>query len=281
MADVKKNLYQRLLAITEEIGKIEKTGTNSSQGYKFIEQSMVVAEVRVQLAKHGVMIIPETVERTIDRYTKMVPDKYKPNDPAKEQATIHANVESRYTLVNADDPTDRIVCVWDAGEALDTSDKATNKATTASHKYFLMKLFNISDKDDPDQDSPEASTGAKAAYKPKAEVQIGERVDAAHPDLPPVESYDESIPLDRQVQFMATQAERIHALTITKLGNALKLKGIEDQNMRRDILDKLALEEYQAKSFQDMDEGQALELISRLSKPSTTKEELLGLVEPF
>lgn len=147
------NLYKRLLSITEEIGKIEKTGNNTAQGYKFIEQARVVAEVRVQLAKHGVMIIPETVSRTIERHTT-TKTGYQ-GKPDYEQASYHANVVSRYTLINIDNPEDKIVCEWDAGEALDTSDKATNKAVTASQKSYLMKLFNISDQDDPDGGSPD------------------------------------------------------------------------------------------------------------------------------
>ncbi len=152
-----KNLYQRLLAITDEVGKIEKTGMNSSQGYKFIEHAEVMATIRPQLVKHGVMVVPETLERNIDRYVKTTPG-YKPTDPAKEQASYHVNVSSRYTIINADDPTDRIVCEWNGGEALDTSDKATNKALTASQKTFLMKLFNVSDKDDVDNHSPQVPT---------------------------------------------------------------------------------------------------------------------------
>lgn len=140
----KPNLYQKLLGITEEVGKIDKTGKNTMQNYAFTEYSQVVAEIRVPLAKYGVMIIPETVSRTTERF---------PN--AKGTITVHANVAMRFTLINADNPDERIVCEWDAGESLDTSDKATNKAITASHKSFLMKLFNISDKDDPDAHSPE------------------------------------------------------------------------------------------------------------------------------
>lgn len=145
----KQNLYEKLLLITEEIGKIDKTGRNTQQGYGFIEAAQVSAEVRVQLVKHGVMIMPETISRKIERYTTMKPG-YKESDPPKESSTYHVNVVSRYTLINADDPADRIVLEWDGGEALDMSDKATNKAITASNKYFLMKLFNISDKEDPD-----------------------------------------------------------------------------------------------------------------------------------
>lgn len=160
MSDEKLNLYAKLLKITEEIGKIEKTGRNSMQNYSFIEQAQVVAELRPQLAKYGVFIIPETIDRTVERF-----DVTRSN--GKQGVDIHVNVKSRYTVVNADNPDERFVCEWDGGEAIDSSDKATNKATTASHKYFLMKLFNISDKEDGDNDSPEpppAAPARKTAY---------------------------------------------------------------------------------------------------------------------
>lgn len=173
MATTEKNLYQKLLAITEEIGKIDKTGTNTMQGYKFIEQAQVVAEVRVQLAKHGVMIIPETVSRELERHEVT-------RSNGKPGVDVHARVASRYTLVNADNPDEKMICEWDAGEAIDSGDKATNKATTASHKYFLMKLFNISDKDDPDAESP------VAAKAPKPPGYVPDRPEPpVEPPIPP------------------------------------------------------------------------------------------------
>lgn len=163
----KLNLYQKLLKITEAVGTIEKTGRNTSQGYGFIEQGMIVAELRPQLAKYGVVIMPETVSRTVKRYTTIKPG-YNPNEPPKEQASFHANVVSRYTVVNADNPSEKFSCEWDGGEALDTSDKATNKAVTASHKTYLMKLFNISDKEDADSESPVVPPAAQ----PQAERPV-------------------------------------------------------------------------------------------------------------
>lgn len=151
------NLHQKLLKITEEIGKIEKTGRNNQQGYSFIEQSKVMAELRPQLVKWGVIIIPETIDRRVERY-----DVTRSN--GKAGADIHVNVTSRYTVVNADKPDERFVCDWNAGEAIDSGDKATNKATTASQKTYLMKLFNISDKDDADADSPEAAPGSSRTF---------------------------------------------------------------------------------------------------------------------
>lgn len=149
------NLYQKILKITESIGSIKKTGKNQQQGYGFIEQSEVMAELRPQLVKWGVVIQPETVSRTTDKFQN-----------SKGTTFVHANVVSRYTVINADNPEERFVSEWDAGEAMDTSDKATNKAVTASQKTYLMKLFNISDKDDADKDSPEAQPPKNKVPKP-------------------------------------------------------------------------------------------------------------------
>lgn len=155
------NLYQKLLKITEKIGKIEKTGKNQQQGYGFIEQAKIVAELRPLLAEYGVIIIPETVDRKVDRYEVT-------RSNGREGVDIHVNVTSRYTVINVDNPEERFVSEWNGGEAIDSSDKATNKAITASQKYFLMKLFNISDKDDGDNDSPELGSTRRAPVVNKA-----------------------------------------------------------------------------------------------------------------
>lgn len=160
MADAdKQNLYQKLVAITDEIGTIEKTGRNSQQGYAFMEQSQIVAELRPLLKKYGVMIVPEVIDRRVERY-----DVTRSN--GKQGVDVHVQVDSRFTIINADNPDERIVCAWDGGEAIDSGDKATNKAITASNKYFLIKLFNISDKEDADGDTPAAAPAASRQAPP-------------------------------------------------------------------------------------------------------------------
>lgn len=149
-----KNLYQKIAAITEEVGVVEKTGRNSQQGYMFIEQAMVVATLRPLLAKYNVVVFPETVEHSFERFTN-----------AKGTSTVHVVVKSRYHVVNGDDPKESMVAEW-SGEALDTSDKATNKAMTASEKTFLMKLFKISDKEDADAETIEAPSASQKAEEP-------------------------------------------------------------------------------------------------------------------
>lgn len=181
------NLYQKLLKITDAVGKIEKSGRGDGLPYKFIEQSMIVAKLRPLLAEHNVMIMPETTGRKLERVETT--DKY-----GKAKVQYSSSVSMRFTVVNADKPEEKMVCEWDAGEALDSSDKASNKAVTAANKTFLMKLFNISEKDDPDAkreavNQPE--TPVANFFAAKAELtqhltknlqftlpQIGERVQA-------------------------------------------------------------------------------------------------------
>jgi hypothetical protein len=208
-----KNLYQRLLDITSEIGKIEKTGKNSQQGYAFIEQAKVVAELRPQLAKHGVMILPETVERTVSQVTN-----------SKGTSFTQVLVKSRYTVVNADNPEERIALDWDAGEALDMSDKATNKATTASQKTFLMKLFNISDQDDPDKDhivlDTTVSTPAAAPQPSNPEKLLSEaqvRLVFARLKLKGIQSKDEA----NSVVYDLTGKDSVAEVTMGEMADLL------------------------------------------------------------
>lgn len=136
------NLYQKLSKVMGDIDKVEKTGKNTQQGYDFVEQAVVLATLRPKLSEHNIIIIPAVTNHEVERFTN-----------AKGTTVFHTVLTTKYTVVNGDDPAERIEAEW-RGEALDYSDKAVNKAMTASQKYFLMKLFNISDKDDPDQEHP-------------------------------------------------------------------------------------------------------------------------------
>lgn len=142
------NLYEKLLLVTDEVGRIDKTGINSFQKYAYIEQGEVAARVRAALVKHKVFIFPEVVAQNVTAMDK----------------GFHALLDMKFTIVNAETPEERVVLSWWAGEGSDTSDKAVNKAGTAGHKYFLMKLFNISDKDDPDAQTPDLKPKTKPTF---------------------------------------------------------------------------------------------------------------------
>jgi len=163
-----RNLYQKLAAIYTEMEAIKKGGRNKEQGYAFIEQGAVVAEIRSMLGSHGVALTSEVQSHTVEPFTT-----------AKGTQGDKATVVMRFTLINADDPSERIICENWPGLAMDYSDKAINKAMTAAMKTFLMKEFMVSEFD-PDNDSPEAVIPA-----PQQQINKPAQQMRPAPNMPP------------------------------------------------------------------------------------------------
>jgi hypothetical protein len=151
------NLYQKLSAITGEIGNIAKGGTNKEQGYSFIEYAAVAGALRTLFAKYHVVCLPTMGERKAEVYTTQYGKR-----------AIQTTIEFKFTLINSDKPEEREVGEW-VGEASDTGDKGTNKAATAALKYYLMRTFQVSEKGDEDPDATTPEPGAAhVATKPPA-----------------------------------------------------------------------------------------------------------------
>lgn len=154
------SIYEKLNAIMDVVGKIEKTGRNTSQNYNFIEQSVVMAKLRPLFVEYGLLLLPG-VNKT--NYTTT----------ASGKMTV-AQLDMHFTLVNVDNPSERLEFPW-SSEGADNGDKAINKAETAGEKYFLLKLLMISEKDDPDADSPGVSSGRTRGAKAAATADSSEQ----------------------------------------------------------------------------------------------------------
>lgn len=140
-----QSLAAKLAKIGKEIGALEKSGHNDLQRYDYIEYGVVAGRIRELLDKYGVAIIPEVVDYERDEVTN-----------SKGGKGYHYVLNMHFTIVNADDHEDTQEANW-LGEGIDYGDKGVNKAETAGVKYFLMRLFNVSEKGekDADADSPE------------------------------------------------------------------------------------------------------------------------------
>ena len=145
------NLYQKLAKILGEVGPVAKEGRNQEQGYAFIEQGQILAEIKNKLSRYGVVIVPELQDVKEERYKN-----------ARGNTVTRVVVDIVFDMINADNPDDHRPVKW-RGESIDSSDKATQKAVTSATKYFLAKQFMISDKEDADANSEQLPPSAVEA----------------------------------------------------------------------------------------------------------------------
>lgn len=160
----KKSLAAKIAAISKDLGAIQKGGHNHEQHYDFIEYAAVSGKIRELLDKHGVAIIP-----SVTSYER---DDVKSRNGA---TGYHYTLQMHFTAINADDQTDRLEADW-MGESTDWGDKGINKAETSGTKYFYMRLFNISEKSDTDND-PDNTSGASSESRPAKSKTGGFKVD--------------------------------------------------------------------------------------------------------
>lgn len=127
-----KNLYQKLVEIMSEMGRVEKRGFNKFHNYSYVTESDLTDALRDKLAQRNIIIIPSLMD-------------------VKHDETL-TTITMSFTLVDADQPEAQHEIKW-AGTGDDKGDKGLYKAYTGALKYFLMKTFLVSQGDDPEGDT--------------------------------------------------------------------------------------------------------------------------------
>lgn len=235
-ADVKTqelNLWQKLAAITGEIGKIEKTGQSSGYGdrYNFIEYAAVAGRLRDLFAKYGVVIVPYMAKAAKQHRQEVTSSKGNKGE--------HVLIDFTFVIINADKPEEKFSVTW-IGEATDFGDKATNKAATSALKYYLMRQFNISEQgDDPDAESPEPVSAKKTASPAQTAAQAVQGTDQA---------------------LVATKTQKAQ---ITAL---LRGKDVKDADFEKYVVDRYSLD------IHDLTQIEADTLIKMLKRDASARE---------
>lgn len=156
------HVYTAICAVMADIGTtgISKGRRNQQQGYSFRGIDDVYNELNHLLAKHKLIMTPRILSReVVERQT------------AKGGALFYVTVEAEFDFVSAMDGSKHTVRTY--GEAMDSADKATNKAMSAAYKYAAMMVFCIPTEGDNDADAtthevapaPRKSEASRTAYK--------------------------------------------------------------------------------------------------------------------
>ena len=152
--DIKSlNIFQRVAAITEELGVVAKN-LNVSAGkgsYKAVGERDIIDAVKPLEAKYRVYSYPS--HRTILESETLENEKTY-NGNVTKSTTFFTRVQTEYTFVNIDKPEERFTTIV-FSEGIDPGDKGSGKAMTYADKYALMKAYKISTGDDPDQNPSE------------------------------------------------------------------------------------------------------------------------------
>ena len=142
-------IYAAIAAVQAAVAKegISKDRKNEQQGYKFRGIDDIYNAVAPLLAANGLCIMPTYSNRTKEERTNQ-----------KGTVIFNVTVEGTFDFVSTEDGSRHTVKTF--GEAMDSGDKATNKAMTAAFKYALRESFLISTGDDPDDTASEPTASS-------------------------------------------------------------------------------------------------------------------------
>jgi hypothetical protein len=146
------HVYACIAAVSTEIAAtgISKSRSNAQQGYKFRGIDDVYNALAPLISKHGLVIIPRILSRELVERE------------AKSGGTLHyVTVEAEFDFVSVKDGSK--VTARSFGEAMDSADKATNKAMSAAYKYTAFQTFCIPTEGDNDADAHTPEPQARAA----------------------------------------------------------------------------------------------------------------------
>ena len=135
-------VYSAIAAVTADMSRegIGKNRQNAQQNYAFRGIDDVYNALSGLLAKHKLCILPRIISRSVvERQT------------TRGGALFYVTVEAEFDFVSAEDGSKHTVRTF--GEAMDSGDKATNKAMSAAYKYAAMQTFCIPTEGDNDADS--------------------------------------------------------------------------------------------------------------------------------
>ena len=133
---------------------ISKSRNNQQQGYKFRGIDEVLNALSAIISSEKLVIIPHVQSREVtERQTK------------SGGALFSVVVRVDYTFISAEDGSREVVGPFD-GEAMDSADKATNKAMSAAYKYMAIQTFCIPTEGDNDADATTHEVAPAADRRP-------------------------------------------------------------------------------------------------------------------
>lgn len=195
------NVYKAINAVQAELSKvgIAKARENKQgAGYMFRGIDDVYNTLSPLLAQHGLCILPRMLSRQCEE-----------RQSKSGGALFYVTVEAEFDFVCAEDGSKHTVKTF--GEAMDSSDKATNKAMSAAYKYAAFQAFAIPTEADNDADAHTHEVTASNAATEWINAIQG-CADVAELDKLAAELKEANLPGQALIKVRAAYSARKHAL---------------------------------------------------------------------
>jgi hypothetical protein len=191
-------VYAAIAAVMEDVGHegIAKDRKNQQQGYNFRGIDDVYNALAPILARHKLIIVPRVMSREKTE-----------RETAKGGVLFYVVVHVEFDIVCPIDGSKITASTY--GEAMDSADKATNKAMSAAYKYMAMQTFCIPTEGDNDADASHYEVrpnAARSASPPSSQQATGA---AKPPEAAPVQTMGKG---DARADF-AAMAEEMRRIT--------------------------------------------------------------------
>lgn len=146
-------IFESIIKVMSEINAIGKDRRNQTQGFQYRGIDDIMNELHGTLAKCGVFVVPNVLDenRSIGK-------------TSRGGDMFYTRLKICFTFYAKDGSNIQSVVI---GEAMDTADKASNKALSVGLKYALLQVFCIptEEEKDPDAQTPEPKAGSMAGEK--------------------------------------------------------------------------------------------------------------------
>ena len=239
---------------------IGKSGRNTQQGYNFRGIDQVYEALVNALVEHNLLILPRAVSRV------------ETSRPTKSGSLMfNVVLEVEFDVVSTEDASTHTVRAF--GEAQDSADKATNKASSAAYKYAVIQAFCIPVKGQPDADeeTPE-DTVIQPAPQPRKNGIIRDTAFRPKPAQDPTEEESADSEPDTEADTESAEGERLNAIQQAEVKLLLE----------RSKADTTAFfEHYGVKSIAELPLSEFTAIVAALNKKLVKAAQMFDKVKDF
>ena len=164
------SVYKAMAAVMADLAKvgIGKDQQNKQQGFRYRGVDDVMNTLAPILAKHGLLIVPRVLDRQATE-----------RESRSGGALFHTVLKIEFDFIAAEDGSKHVVGPI-IGEAMDSGDKAANKAMSIAYKYACFQAFCIPTEGmDPDAETHEVKARPTHAEAIRAYLEHGQAEQAA------------------------------------------------------------------------------------------------------